>query len=91
MAEEFKNILHRSFKKVRINPNKLKNEEVHNLMNAKSFIGMKITEILEYIKENPELIDDQSTILVSLQEKIDVIRVGGIRRPNHYLYVIPLK
>ena len=40
-------------------------------MNAKSIIGQKISEIFEYVKENPELLDNKSTILVSLKENVD--------------------
>ena len=73
----FNNILHRSFKKIRITGGrKNENEEVNNLMRAKSMITEKISEILKQLEENPVDIEHQSQILVSLQENIDRIEVN---------------
>ena len=66
-----KNILQRSFKKIRVSNKQIKNEEVHNLMNAKTKLLNKIKEISEEVRENPEHIEHKSQILVSLQEAID--------------------
>ena len=67
----FNNILQRSFKKVRINNKGVKNEEVHTLMRAKTVILKKISELMSNIKLNPVNIENQSQILVCLQEKVD--------------------
>ena len=67
----FKNILHRSFKKIRINNKQFKNEEVYSLMKAKTQILDKIHEIMLKIEQNPENIHIQSKILVTLKEAVD--------------------
>ena len=71
----FQNILHRSFKKVRITGKKIQNEEVHILMRAKTLILIKINEISENIQENPCDVENQSRIIVSLLENIDKLDV----------------
>ena len=73
--KNFKNILHRSFKKVRIRNKKIHNEEVHNLMRAKTLINIKIAELSEEIQLNPSDIQPKSQILVSLQENIDQLDI----------------
>ena len=55
--KEFNNILHRSFKKIRVNQRGLKNEHVHRLMRAKTLISQKISEITENLKLHPEIIE----------------------------------
>jgi hypothetical protein len=53
----FKNILHRSFKKIRVSNKQIKNEAVHNLMNAKNKLLNKIKEISEEVHGNSENIE----------------------------------
>ena len=69
----FNNVLHRSFKKVRITNRKQKNENVHNLMRAKSQIGNKINEISELLECSNENVENYSLIMVSLYESIDLL------------------
>ena len=57
------NILHRSFKKIRITNRKMKTDDVQ--------IKNKIDEISRQLESNPSDIKKQSQILVSLQENID--------------------
>ena len=71
----FNNILHRSFKKVRIGQKPLKKDEVHTLLTTKMQILKKISEINEIIELNPDLVESQSKVVVSLQEKIDDLDV----------------
>ena len=67
----FNNCLHRSFKKIRINNKKLKHDEVHDLMMAKTQIQKKIEDILKHVQENPSEVEIQSQIVVSLKGHVD--------------------
>ena len=69
----FKNIRHRSFKKIIINQKGIKDEKVHHLMRAKMLISQKIGEIKDSMKQSPENIGNQINILICLQEKIDTL------------------
>ena len=65
------NCLQRSFKKVRVRNRRIKQDEVHDLMMAKSAIQMKTDEILKQVQDSPNDIANQSQIVVSLKEHID--------------------
>ena len=67
----FKTILHRSFKKIRINNKQMKNEEVYNLMKAKTQILERIQQIKLEIEQKPENIHIQSKILVNFKDAVD--------------------
>ena len=67
----FRNILHRSFKKVRITNKQLKKDNIHNLMKSKTQLLEKINDMRTDILNNPGDISNQSQILVSLQEAVD--------------------
>ena len=73
--KEFNNILHRSFKKIRVNKRGVKNEHVHQLMRAKTLISQKISEITENLKLHPESIERNIEILECLQDKVDTLDV----------------
>jgi ribosomal protein L29 len=60
----FNNILHRSFKKIRVTNRKMKNDDVHLLLRAKS-------QIVRQLESDPSDIEEESKILVSLQENVD--------------------
>ena len=66
----FRNILHRSFKKVRITNKKLEQEEVHRLMRAKTQVLEKIEEMKTDASDSSGNILNQTEILVS-QEAVD--------------------
>ena len=72
--KSFKNILHQSFKKIRITNKQINNVEVPNLMNAKSKIAMKMNEIQEMLNNSGNF-ENESQIFLSLQEAIDTLIV----------------
>ena len=67
----FKNVLQRSFKKIRINNKQFRTEEVHNVMQAKTLLQEKICQVMESLDQNPVLINSQSDFLICLKEKVD--------------------
>ena len=73
--KSFNNVLHRSFKKIRIKDKRLKTDKVHEFMKLKTQIISKIEDIMAKIKEHPVDIENQSKLLVSLHEKVDCLDV----------------
>ena len=65
------NCLHRSFKKIRVKHRRIKQDEVHDFMIAKSAIQIKIDDILKQVQDSPSDIAQQTKILVSLNSHID--------------------
>ena len=58
------NCIHRSFKKIRITNRKLKHDEVHDLMLAKSQIQIKIDEILHQLEVDQSDVENSSLLVV---------------------------
>ena len=67
----FKNVLQRSFKKIRVNNKQFRTEEVHNIMQAKTLLQEKICQLMESLDLNPVSINSQSDVLICLKEKVD--------------------
>ena len=93
----FKNILHRSFSKIRITNKQIENKEVHLLMKVKTEFVEKINEIMLSTEKNPETIWNKSQILVILKEKIDnldeqIANICALKNfetiKNHYANII---
>ena len=63
--------MHRSFKKIRVTNRKMKNDDVHFLLRAKSQIVNKIDQIMRQLESDPSDIEEESKIMVSLQENVD--------------------
>ena len=67
--QNLNNILHRSFKKIRITNRKMKTDDVHMLMKAKTQIKNKIDEISRQLESNPSDIKKQSQISIGWNQK----------------------